>query len=175
MTGGSGEHLNPMGRWDGLAPSELIPLAAFSLGTDPVPATPQSRPTAESNWPDPPEDAAYHGVLGDISLAVAPYTEADPVGVLGTLLAMFGAACGDGRSLYQGSLQRTNLSVVLVGETGFRGRKGTALELGRGVFRLAYPSLAELWLVGVASGEAITGHFDRHPQEERVLIVEPEF
>ena len=81
------------------------------------------------DWPEPPAEAAYHGVLGDIARAVAPHTEADPVGVLGTLLAMFGAACGGSRSLYQGSLQRTNLSVLLVGETGFGGRKGTALDV----------------------------------------------
>ena len=148
---------------------------------------PSAAPIAEpsdvelSVWPDPPLQAAYHGVLGDIALAVAPHTEADPVGVLGTVLAMFGAACGGNRTLYQGSQQRTNLSTVLVGATGFGGRKGTALDQGRAIFRLAYPDLANLWLVGVASGEAITGHLGRHdgqegrPLEDRVLIVEPEF
>jgi hypothetical protein len=138
--------------------------------------------SAESEaWPATPAEATYHGVLGDIALAVGPHTEADPVGVLGTLLAMFGAACGDGHALYQGSLQRANLSVLLVGATGFAGRKGTALDVARSVFRLAYPALDSIWLVGVASGEAITGHLGRHdgqegrPDEHRVLIVEPEF
>jgi Protein of unknown function (DUF3987)/Bifunctional DNA primase/polymerase, N-terminal len=126
-------------------------------------------------WPDLPADAAYHGVLGDIALAVAPFSEADPVGVLGTGIAMFGSACGEGQALYQGSMQRTNSSIVLVGETGFRGRKGTALDVMRSVFALAYPDLADLWLVGVASGEAIAGHLGRHELEERVLIVETEF
>jgi hypothetical protein len=116
-------------------------------------------------WPDPLAEPAYHGVLGDIARAVAPHTEADPVGVLGTLLAMFGSACGGGRALYQGSLQRTNLSLLLVGETGFRGRKGTTLDVARGVFGLAYPELEGLWLPGVASGEAITGHLGRHEAE----------
>ena len=88
---------------------------------------------------------------------------------------MFGSACGEGHSLYQGSSQRSNLSILLVGETGFRGRKGTALDVARSVFRLSYPELDKLWLVGVASGEAITGHLSRHEDEERVLIVEPEF
>jgi Bifunctional DNA primase/polymerase, N-terminal/Protein of unknown function (DUF3987) len=142
---------------------------------------PEPAEAEPSTWPVPPNDAAYHGVLGDIAHATAPFTEADPVGVLGTLLAMFGAACGGARTLYQGSLQRTNLSFLLVGETGFRGRKGTALDVARGVFGLAYPDLASLWLVGVASGEAITGHLGRHdglegrPFEDRVLIVETEF
>lgn len=88
---------------------------------------------------------------------------------------MFGAACGGNRTYYQGSQQRANLSVLLVGETGFRGRKGTALDVGRAVFRLAYPDLEGLWLVGVASGEAITGHLGRQENEDRVLLVEPEF
>ncbi len=126
-------------------------------------------------WPAPPEPAAFVGILGDITNAVAPCTEADPVGVLGTLVSMFGAACGSGRSLYQGSLQRLNTSILLVGATGFGGRKGTALDVGRSVFRLAYPELDGLWLVGVASGEAITGHLGRAEPEERVFLVEPEF
>ncbi len=136
---------------------------------------PEPEAVEPTTWPDPPADAAYHGVLGDIARAVAPYTEADPIGILGTLLAMFGAACGGGQTLYQGSLQRTNLSIVVVGGTGFSGRKGTSLDVVRSVYRLAYPELDELWLVGVASGEAITGHFGRHETEERALIVETEF
>jgi hypothetical protein len=142
---------------------------------------PEPAEAESSTWPDPPAAAAYHGVLGEIALAVAPFTEADPIGILGTLAAMFGVACGGARTLYQGSQQRTNLSFLLVGETGMRGRKGTGLDIGRAVFRLAYPPLADLWLVGVASGEAITGHLGRHdgqdgrPAEDRVLIVEPEF
>ena len=135
-------------------------------GTPPEPAT---------DWPEPMTEAAYHGVLGEIARAVAPLTEADPVAILGTLLVMFGASCGRNRRLFQGSMQQANLSVLLVGETGFRGRKGTALDIGRAVFRLAYPDLDELWLVGVASGEAITGHLGRKEPEVRVLIVEPEF
>ncbi|MEJ7697130.1 MAG: DUF3987 domain-containing protein [Candidatus Limnocylindrales bacterium] len=149
------------------------------------PAEPAEVEEAEpASWPEPLGDAAYHGVLGEIALAVAPYTEADPVAVLGTLVSMFGSACGGGRALYQGSLQRSNTSVLLVGATGFGGRKGTALDLARSVFRLAYPELDALWLVGVASGEAIAGHLVRRieearavggPAEERVFLVEPEF
>ena len=57
----------------------------------------------------------------------------------------------------QGSRQATNLSVLLVGETGFAGRKGTSLDLARFVFDRAYADFEKLWLVGVASGEAIPG------------------
>jgi hypothetical protein len=150
------------------------PAPLFTINTSPV-VEPLAAEPDDDPWPAPPAEAAYHGVLGDIARTVAPRTEADPVNLLGTLLVMFGAACGDGRALYQGSMQRTNLSLLLVGETGFRGRKGTGLDVGRSVFRLAYPELDSIWLVGAASGEAITGHLGRHPDEERVLIVEPEF
>jgi hypothetical protein len=181
----------PLGDEPGRGEAELRDIVAWvmgKVGDEPPPITITGTPgTYEPGgpelvtWPDPPAEAAYHGVLGDIALAVAPYTEADPVGLLGTLLVMFGAACGDGRTLYQGSLQRANLSVLLVGATGFGGRKGTALDGSRSVFRLAYPDLDTLWLVGVASGEAIAGHLGRNdgqggrPLEPRVLIVEPEF
>jgi Protein of unknown function (DUF3987) len=144
-----------------------------------LPLPPDAAPADAAPWPAPLEVPALHGVLGDIALAVAPHTEADPVAVLGTLLVMFGAACGGTRTFYQGSQQRANLSVLLVGETGFRGRKGTALDVARSVFRLAYPELDTLWLVGVASGEAVTGHLTRLQAEggteDRVLLVEPEF
>ncbi len=164
-------------------------VARYAPEPDPVLILPEREPDAEpapalDSWPTPPAEAAYHGVLGDIAQAVAPFTEADPVGVLGTVVAMFGSACGGGCAFYQGSQQRTNLSLLLVGDTGFRGRKGTSLDLGRAVFRLAYPELETHWLVGAASGEALTGHYARELEEaqkagraydERVLLVEPEF
>jgi hypothetical protein len=152
---------------------ELVGFGVFEPEAEPEPGP------ADDGWPEPLHPAAFHGVLGEVALTVAPYTEADVAGVLGTMLVMFGAACGSGRSLYQGSRQATNLSVLLVGETGMRGRKGTALDVGRAVFRLAYPTLEKLWMVGVASGEAISGHYHRRQEaddtEERVLLVEPEF
>jgi putative DNA primase/helicase len=46
---------------------------------------------ASTDWPRLPKEAAYHGLLGDIVRAVAGDTEADPVGVLGSLLTIFGS------------------------------------------------------------------------------------
>ncbi len=140
--------------------------------------------SAESDaWPDPPAAVAYHGLLGDIVRAVEPYTEADPVALLGTLIAMFGSACGGARSSYQGSKQRTNVTIVLVGETS-HGRKGTSLSVGHSVFKLAYPEFDGLWLPGVASGEALSGHLARAASaaistggvpETRVFLAETEY
>ncbi len=162
------------------------------IGDDPPPITitgtaPEPEPEADTwaeTWPAPPADAAYHGVLGDVALAVAPITEADPIGILGTMVSLFGSACGGGRSIFQGSTQRTNTSILLVGATAFQGRKGTATGVALDVLRLAYPEIMGLQLPGVASGEGITGHFDRAADaakksgatpEARVLIIEPEF
>ena len=90
------------------------------------------------DWPAPPDDAVYHGPLGEIVRAVAPHTEADPVGVLGTLLASVGAAMGGLRFIYQGSAQAPNLFVVLVGDSS-TGRKGTAGSIAREVMNRGYP------------------------------------
>jgi hypothetical protein len=148
-------------------------LTKFPADAEPV-ELPEPLAAGPEEWPKPPEDAAYHGVLGEIAQTLAPTTEADPVGVLGTLLTMFGLACGGGHTIYQGSLQRANVYTVLVGRTGFGGRKGTGLDLARTVFRRAYPELDGLWLVGVSSGEAIPGHLERNAPEDRILLVETE-
>ena len=42
-------------------------------------------------WPDPMNEAALHGITGDFVRMVDPTTEADPVAVLLSFLAAFGA------------------------------------------------------------------------------------
>src|ERR1019366_1561149 len=42
------------------------------------------------NWPQPPSLEAYHGLAGEYVHAVEPHTEADPVAILGQLLAAVG-------------------------------------------------------------------------------------
>ena len=37
-------------------------------------------------WPASPDEAAYHGLAGDIVRELLPHTEADPVALLATLL-----------------------------------------------------------------------------------------
>lgn len=164
-------------------PSEPPPDEAeteWSFGGPPTstPSTPPAPPStiaSADDFPEPPEDVAYHGTLGMIARAVAPHTEADPVGILATLLVMFGSVVGGGPRFYQGSLQRTNVAALLVGESGKGGRKGTTQSVCREVIREAYPDLDELCIPAIASGEAISGHMKRHEPEERALIVEEEF
>jgi hypothetical protein len=126
-------------------------------------------------WPAPPDEAAYHGVLGDIVRAVAPVTEADPVAILGSLLAYAGACMGHWRTIYQGSTQASNLFVTLVGDSS-TGRKGTAASIARDVMDLAYPDWKKLIVAGLGSGEGLIGHL-KHVEdtEHRAVVMESEF
>ncbi len=127
-------------------------------------------------WPAPPDDAVYHGPLGEIVRAVAPHTEADPVGILGTLLASVGAAMGNLRYIYQASAQAPNLSVVLVGDSS-TGRKGTAGSIAREVMNRAYPDWYQLIVAGLGSGEGLVGYLKANEKqgEPRALVMESEF
>ena len=136
----------------------------------------------QSQWPNPPHDAAYHGVLGEIALELAPVTEADPVGILGTLIVGFGVICGDGAGLHKGALHRAKEQIVLAGDTA-KARKGTAWGASSEVMRAAYPQFDELVWTGLGSGEGITGKLERNQRatpdgqtpEYRGLIYEGEF
>jgi hypothetical protein len=149
--------------------------APLEIEVTDLPAQPEIVPALD--WPAPPADAAYHGLLGDIVGAIAPVTEADPVAILGTLLTSVGACMGHWRSIYQGSTQATNLFVVLVGDSA-AGRKGTAASIGRDVMNAAYPEWERLIVAGLGSGEGLIAHLKSNPEgrnEHRALVMESEF
>ena len=140
-----------------------------------MPELPEFQPVAPIDWPAAPDPAAYHGVLGDIVQAVAPVTEADPVAILGSLLAMVGACMGHGRTIYQGSAQTTNLFVALVGDSS-TGRKGTAASIARDVLAAAYPDWDNIVVAGLGSGEGLIGYLKKvEGTEHRALVLESEF
>lgn len=170
--------------WSGTAekfgpPNALeVPAPIIELPTD----LPSIAAVDDAAWPDPIDDAAYHGILGDIIATVAPVTEADPVAILGTLLAATGACMGRWRTLYQGSSQAANLFVALVGDSSV-GRKGTAASIGRDVMSAAYPEWERLIVTGLGSGEGLVAHLKKSTdpsldiarQEHRALVLETEF
>ncbi len=81
---------------------------------------------AESRWPDPPHEDAYHGLAGELVRLIEPHSEADPVALLVQFLVAFGNVVG--RSAHfrvEGDQHFVNLFVVLVGPTS-KGRKGTS-------------------------------------------------
>lgn len=152
------------------------------------------------NWPIL-DEAAYTGVAGTFTKAVAPYSEADPVGILLHVLIGSGAVIGAGPHVlveHTPHFARTN--ALLVGRTA-GGRKGTAWGMPK--FLLAH--VEEQWVrarvkSGLSSGEGLifqvrdeqwvkvpvkkkgrhTGEFedvrvDQGEEDKRLLILEPEF
>lgn len=108
--------------------------------------------------PEHPElgQEALHGLAGDVVRVIAPETEADPVAILAHFHVMFGDCVGRTPNVKVGAaLHTTNLNVVCVG-TSSKGRKGTAAEAIKPLFR----SVDELWTrdrvqAGLSSGEGL--------------------
>lgn len=113
-----------------------------------------SSPTRK--WPPPLDDAAYHGVAGDLVRAIEPNTEADPVALLLCFLAAVGNVIGRKVHFVADGVQHfLNLYVVLIGETS-KGRKGTAWAR---IIR-CFTSIAQTWSEervsgGMSSGEGL--------------------
>jgi hypothetical protein len=128
-------------------------------------------------WPvlDP---VALHGLAGEIVAAIEPHTEADPAGLLVTLLVEFGALIGPGPHALADSAQHpARLFAVLVGETA-KGRKGTIEANVRrvtGGVDLAFTM--DRRLNGFGSGEALIDAVrgETENNDRRLLVVEPEF
>jgi hypothetical protein len=138
--------------------------------------------------PPVPEAAMYRGVLGDIVLAADPTTEADPVGVLASLLAGTGAIIGPSPHIKIGNTRHPLLVwALLFGRTG-SGRKGEAGETANIFLRKTDPDSGEYTVSGLSSGEGLIerlrdddpdsggGNEERRKKKDpRLLVVEPEF
>lgn len=131
-------------------------------------------------WPDPPDEAAFHGLAGDIVRAIEPHSEADPVALLVQFLVAFGNAAGR-NAYYQVEADRhfLNLFAVLVGTTS-RGRKGTSWGHVWDLFRQADGELG--WATGcvehgLSSGEGLIWRVrdkieGREPVREKGRVVD---
>jgi len=134
------------------------------------------------DYPSPPDPCVYRGVVGKLVQALAPHTEADPVGILVQALAAFGNVVGRAPHVrVEATKHHTNLFAVLVG-TSSKARKGT----GWGHAKDALTSADITWRVqsGLISGEGLihhvrdasaTGDGDAGVQDKRLFVVEPEF
>lgn len=117
-------------------------------------ATPES--DADSDWPNPLEEIAFHGLVGDFVRLVELHTEADPVALLVQFHVGFGSLVGRGPyCLAESDRHYTNLFTCLAGETS-KGRKGTAW----GRVRVPLRAADETWAVqriqtGLSSGEGL--------------------
>ena len=148
-------------------------IAAWEGGEDEFESEHEVVRDAAAEWPEPPMEAAYHGVLGAIVRAISPHTEADPIGLLGSGLAIFGALAGGNSVFHQSGQHKANIFVCLVGETAL-GRKGTAFSVMNAVFRAIQPDWTQKLITGLGSGEGLLTYLKDNP-DPRGLVYEGEF
>jgi len=153
-----------------------------------------------SHWPELEADAFY-GLAGDFTKAVAPYSEADPAGILLHTLLMSGCWIGTGpHALVEHQPHPPRLFVLQIGRTA-SGRKGTASSHPKLIFSDLEPDWMKTRVKsGLSTGEGLTylvrdeqtermpikkngrhtGEFetlvtDLGESDKRLLIIEPEF
>ncbi len=158
--------------------------AAALAGSNSVRVTKEEERSKPETFPAPIPDAAmFAGTLGEMVEAARPTTEADPVGVYASLLAMAGAAIGADTYVQIGSTRHSLLIwPLLFGGTG-SGRKGEATNTASIFFRNSYPSADNFTARGLSSGEGLIERIrDMEDQEDkggtedkRLLVIETEF
>lgn len=141
----------------------------------------------ERLWPTL-HPAAFQGLAGVIVDNLAPFTEADPVGVLVTVLALFGAYTQPTAHVWAGDVEHgARVWPLLVGATA-GGLKGSAWQIAKRVAQSADPIFAaENIDSGLTSGEGLIERIrdadgpevkkDPHPgvHDKRLLVIESEF
>jgi hypothetical protein len=134
--------------------------------------------------PPPSHDPVmFGGIVGELALAADPTTEADPAGVLASLLAGAGVAAGPKPHVQVGNTRHPLLIwPLLFGRTG-SGRKGEATDTAEMFLRAAVWDWADITVTGLSSGEGLIERI-RDPQSEddeggtmdkRLCVTETEF
>ncbi|MGC8641135.1 MAG: DUF3987 domain-containing protein [Isosphaeraceae bacterium] len=108
------------------------------------------------DWPEPPGEAAFHGIAGEIVRGIAPTTEADPAAFLLQLLTALGSVIGRGVWVEaDGHRHHPNEFLCCVGDTS-RARKGTSWKRLKPILALAEPVWAQSRIAsGLSSGEGL--------------------
>jgi hypothetical protein len=111
-------------------------------------------PIAVPQWPDPLDEAAFHGVAGELVRRIEPESEADPAALLLQLLTAWGSLAGRGPYyLAEEDRHHTNLFCGILGVTA-KGRKGVSWGRTRGVLKAIDACWVESCLLaGVGSGD----------------------
>jgi len=79
-----------------------------------------------SPWPQPLDEAAFHGPAGELVRAIEPHSEGDPAALLTDVLVAVGSIFGsDAHMLVEADKHPSRLFAVQVGETA-KARKGTS-------------------------------------------------
>lgn len=134
---------------------------------------------SSSEFPQPPEPAAFGGLLGELVADLADGTDASTVGLLGSLIAFTGALIPG--AAYFARTQTSSPYIALVGESSI-GRKGTAMNRVGDAFGQAVDvaSVNRVILDGLSSGEGLISSLvykrEHFPQEPTVgLVFEEEY
>jgi hypothetical protein len=129
-----------------------------------------------------------HGLAGEVVRTIDPYTEADPVAVLATFLAMFGnCVTANAHFRVEYTKHFVRLFVALVGRTA-KGRKGQSLSTLRYIFeQIDYEwSKERVVFGGLSSGEGLIDAvrderrnedgeiIDKGESDKRLLLIEEE-
>jgi hypothetical protein len=134
--------------------------------------------TKSAGPPVPSADPVmFAGVLGEITAAAVPTTEADPVGIFASLLAGTGALIGPGPHVRVGNISHPLLIwPLLLGRTG-SGRKGEATTTSEIFLRMAkVASFEGITVSGLSSGEGLIERIkDGETEDKRLLVIETEF
>lgn len=165
-------------------------------GRPPMERGPEQPELGQPTPPPPVDPAIFHGILGEIVEAAGPTTEADPVGVLVSLLCGAGAIIGPKPYVQIGNTRHPLLIwPLLFGRTG-SGRKGEAGETasvfldeadrtppGPGEYLIGSGPTSRA--TGLSSGEGLIERIrDTDPNNEkdtggtpdkRLFVTEPEF
>lgn len=146
---------------------------------------------------EPPPEFAYtdapvwDGLLGQITKAVDPYSEHDPVAFFMELMTMFGCSLNRNPHYLLGKTPHyTNLFVCIVGDTA-EGRKGTAHGYAKDIFKRIDPDFVQKRMpASLASGEGLVNMvrdgktktkgeevivLDEGVTDKRLLVIDEEF
>ena len=129
------------------------------------------------------DDAALHGIAGELVRHIDPHTEADPAAVLVTTLVLFGNLIGPTPFVSVGATRHhANLFALVVGATA-KARKGTSVAEAMRAARMVDERWSEDCVTsGIASGEAVIALVaepaeDDEPRrvDHRAMVIEEEF
>src|SRR5215472_9786562 len=125
---------------------------------------------APPDWPEPMDQAAFHGPMGDYVNLVSPQSEADPHALLLTGLVTFSAIVGHSpHFMVESTRHGVNELLVLAGDTA-KARKGTATDRSIDIFSQVDPEfMATRKVSGLSSGEGLIQAV-RDRREEDVLV-----
>lgn len=113
-------------------------------------------PAIPTGWPAPPDEAAYHGLAGDIVRTVTPHTEADPIALLIHILVAAGNIWGRGPYFRVGGARHfTNENAICIGKTA-SARKGTAQADTFNLLKAVDPGWIDRHVLsGLSTGEGL--------------------